>query len=177
MKKVIILYPVFTLFLCLFLSLTSIAQERQFLIPDAETLFSKKQDQIFNELSNRNYSFIQQDGDIFEYRRTTPFGYFDLSILFSKSRRLRVIVWQEHIAYANTLALEVQNGGYTKDQVNQLPGTDIVLNRGKNLRILITPHPETNTISLNMQVPPMASTQPTQPGGNKSRPKAVFHGN
>lgn len=174
MKKSLILYPIFTCFICLFFFSSSTAQERQIMIPDAEVFFSMRQDQIFNDLSNRNYSFIQQDGNIFEYRRTTPLGYFDLSILFSKSRMLRAIVWQEHIVYANALAQEVQNGGYTKDEVNQLPGTDIVRNSGKGLRILITPHSETNTISLNMQVLPTVSTPSTKPGG-KSKPKAVFH--
>ena len=175
MKKLIILYPAFTSFLCLFSFFSSTAQERQFLIPDAETLFGKMQDQIFNELANRNYSLTQKDGDIFEYRRRTPLGYFDLSILFSKSRRLRAIVWQEHIVYANTVALEVQDGGYTKDEIIQMPGTDIVLNRGRNLKILITPHPETNTISLNMQRLPVVSTPPGKPTGT-NRPKAVFNG-
>lgn len=172
MKK---MYPAFTCFLCLFSFFSSTAQERQFLIPDAEVLFSKRHDEIFNELANRNYSLIRKDGDIFEYRRTTPLGYFDLSILFSKSRKLRAIVWQEHIVYANTVALEVQNGGYTKDEATQLPGTDIVLNRGRNLKILVTPHPETNTISLNMQVLATVSTLLIKPG-SKTKPKAVFHG-
>jgi len=55
-------------------------------------------------------------------------------------------------------------------------GTDIVLNGGKNLRILITAHPEMNMIILNMQVPPTASTHPEKPGGGRNKPKAVFHG-
>jgi hypothetical protein len=159
MKKVIFFYPVFTICLCLFFCIHSSAQVRQFLLSDAETLFNKKQGEVLNVLINREYSFVQNVDGILEYRRTTPWGYFDLSLLFSKAGRLRDISWQEHIAYANVIASEVQNGGYERDQANQIFGTDVVINSGKNLRILITPHPETNIISLNMQIPPAAPTK------------------
>jgi hypothetical protein len=175
MLKLIIFSPTLTCFLCIFFFFRSFGQERQFLMPDVESLFGKKQGQIFSELSNRNYSFIQQDRDIFEYRRTTPLGYFDLSILFSKSLKLRAMIWQEHIVYANAVAIEVQNSGYSTDEGSQMPGTDIVLNRGRNFKILITPHPETNTISLNMQTLPITST-PSAKSNGKNRPKAIFHG-
>jgi len=175
MKKMMISYSFFVGLLCLLFSFSSSAQERQFLLPDAEALFGKNQEQIFKELAGRNYSFIQQDGNIFEYKRTTPLGYFELSILFNKTRQMKAIVWQEHIVYANTVAIEVQDGGYVKDESIEMPGTDIVLNRGKRLKVLISPHPETNTISLNMQKMPNVSTPSIKPTGT-NRPKAVFHG-
>jgi len=161
MKKSLILYPAFTICLCLYFCFHASAQQRQFLLSDAETLFNKKRSEIVAVLTKQEYSFVENVDGILEYRRTTPWGYFELSLLYSKSGRLRGMLWQEHIAYANAIASEVQNGGYTRDQVNQIFGTDVVVNSGKNLRILITPHPETNIISLNMQIP-SGSTKTTK---------------
>jgi hypothetical protein len=129
------------------------AQERQFQIKEAEQLFYKSQNEITKVLIGKGYKFTDRLDEEYEFRKSTSSDEYKAEIGLNKQHKLESFLWSEHLLNARQIGSEVNQSHYKRDK-NTLYGSDLIIDSLKGLRILITAHPEINTITLVMEVIP-----------------------